>query len=437
MSIADQINRISTQKNKIRDKMRAMGLIEQNASPSIDVLADTLNNNVTVYNGETSIPVLEGSSKTIEPGYYKTEVTVYGVTNETADRQKIKSFETAIIPTKSKQDFIVPEGYYGFGSFTVNAIGDAYKDTSDANKVTEADVLANKVFYNSDGRHIGKMDNYGTLNKTFTYDDTTTPTITLGKGFYEGGTIGISVDTTVKEVTPSDGDQLIQPQGTGAPFFLGVKVLGDENLAPENIADKTTIFGVKGSFTSDANISVVTSNGKATSSDMLEGATAYAGGVKVTGSIPVHEDKQIILSLSKTHEDLSDKYYSTSTVSIVTEDQKVVTPDKTGCTISPTKDQYNRDRVLSTVKVLPIPDKYQDVSGVTAVASNVLEDTFFVTKGGVLTEGTMPSFGTVERTINWTDLSQTPYYSGTFQGYVTGISVSVNTSTLEEDLSEI
>ena len=165
MSIASEINRINQQKNIIRDKMRDMGLVGQTESPNIDGLASKLKNGVRVDTGFTAREVLEGESITIEAGYYKSNVTVSGITNEAADKQKIKSFDDKITPAKSEQNFDVPEGYYGFGSFSVKAIGDEYQDTSDAT-VEAKHVLVNKTFYNSQqGRQVGEMPNYGILDR--------------------------------------------------------------------------------------------------------------------------------------------------------------------------------------------------------------------------------------------------------------------------------
>jgi hypothetical protein len=74
---------------------------------------------------------------------------------------------------------------------------------------------------------------------------------------------------------------------------------------------------------------------------------------------------------------------------------KTVTPTKSAQDVTPTA-----GKVLSKVTVAPIPDKYQDVSGVTATAANVLDGSFFVDTTGALVEGTMPDKGTVNATID-------------------------------------
>ena len=74
---------------------------------------------------------------------------------------------------------------------------------------------------------------------------------------------------------------------------------------------------------------------------------------------------------------------------------KTVTPTKSAQGVTPTA-----GKVLSKVAVAAIPDAYQDVSGVTTTAANVLDGTFFVDKTGALTEGTMPDKGAVNATID-------------------------------------
>lgn len=274
MSIAEQINRISEKKNIIRDKMRDMKLIAVDASPSIDTLASTLRDDVRIDSGDTARNCLEGSSITLSKGYYPADVTVYGITNEAADKQKIKGIADPITPTKSEQVFNVPDGYYGYGSFTVKKIPDVYKDTSDATVYSGSDVLSGKIFYNSEGRQVGTMPNNGTLGLTLKFEDAFMP-VPIGTGYYEGGEVGVAVRETIDEVTPTTTDRLIQPSEDGK-FLLGVKVKGDENLTEANIASGKTIFGVKGTYTNDAD---------AIAANILKNKTAYVGGQKVTGAM--------------------------------------------------------------------------------------------------------------------------------------------------------
>ena len=413
-TIADQIAQIKTDRDKIRSAMQDMGLAT--STDKLSTLATKLDA-VLVFDG-LEYSVKQGEPFSIPKGYHTGGTTVIGLDNPAIDAETYKRTSvTGVKPKKEKVTVQTPEGYYAMSSVSIDPIPDNYQDISSVT-ATQADVLPTKLFVTGQGElKYGTMQDNGAVSKTLDMSKNSSGQYsnnqyTIPKGYHNGsGKVNIAFESPIT-LTPDRSKHEYVPSAGKVLSTVTVQPI------PSNLQD----------------VSGVT----ATANTVLEGSSfVNTQGVKVDGTVPVHEDKQIILSLSKTHEDLSDKYYSTSTVSIITEGQREVTPDKTGCTISPTKDQYNRERVLSTVKVLPIPDKYQDVSGVTAVASNVLEDTFFVTKGGALTEGTMPSYGVVERTINWTDLSQAPYYEGTFQGYVTGVSVGVNTSTLEAALAEI
>lgn len=91
---------------------------------------------------------------------------------------------------------------------------------------------------------------------------------------------------------------------------------------------------------------------------------------------------------------------------------KSVTPTKKQQNITPDNGYYG----LSDVTVSPIPDNYQDVSSVNAVAGEVLTGKIYVTADGTVTTGTMPNNGAVNRTLDATTISYTipkGYHSGT------------------------
>lgn len=115
------------------------------------------------------------------------------------------------------------------------------------------------------------------------------------------------------------------------------------------------------------------------------------------------------------------------TVKIVLE-TKFVTPTKSAQKITPTA-----GKVLSEVNVAAIPDKYQDVSGVTATAANVLDGSYFVDKTGALVEGTMPNKGAVSASID--GLTTTSYTVPA--GYHNGSGTVSLTNDIENALAAI
>ena len=144
-------------------------------------------------------------------------------------------------------------------------------DTSDANAI-ETDILSGKTAYVNGNKIIGTI----TLKEAQTYIPSSSEQV-INAGQYLSGAQTISpVPTEEKTITPSASAQEIMP--TESKFLSKVTVSGDANLTAENIKSGVTIFGIEGSYTSDAN---------AMAEDIAMNKTAYINGQKITGTLPL------------------------------------------------------------------------------------------------------------------------------------------------------
>ena len=248
MSIATELSRIQTDRNTIRTKLVALGLVSSTAN--LDDCATAVNG--IENRGAVSASVQEGDTYTIPAGYHNGSGTVSGVSG--GGNYSLQS--KTVTPTKAQQPITPDSGYYGLSDVTVAAIPDAYQDVS---SVTAAagDVLTGKIVVTADGKvTTGTMPNNGAVSKVL---DTGTTTYTIAKG-YHSGTGSVKITTEAKTVTPTKESQQVTPS-TG-------KVLSQVAVAaiPSNFID--------------------TSEGDATASDILSGKIAFVGGLKVTGTMP-------------------------------------------------------------------------------------------------------------------------------------------------------
>lgn len=248
MSIATELSRIQTDRNTIRTKLVALGLVSSTAN--LDDCATAVGG--IENRGAVSASVQEGDTYTIPAGYHNGSGTVSGVSG--GGNYSLQS--KTVTPTKAQQPITPDSGYYGLSDVTVAAIPDAYQDVS---SVTAAagDVLTGKILVTADGKvTTGTMPNNGAVSKVL---DTGTTTYTIAKG-YHSGTGSVKITTEAKTVTPTKESQQVTPS-TG-------KVLSQVTVAaiPSNYID--------------------TSEGDATAPDILSGKIAFVGGLKVTGTMP-------------------------------------------------------------------------------------------------------------------------------------------------------
>ena len=256
MSIATEISRIQTNKTTIRAKLVELGMATN--TDNLDKLAAAIES--LVNQGAVSVTVTEGKTYTIPAGYHNGSGTVTAVSDSEGDAEMYKLQSKNATPTKKQQSITPDSGYYGLSDVTVAPIPDAYQDVTSVTAVA-AEVLTGKIIVAADGTIItGTMANNGAVEKTL---DVTTITYTIPKGYHSGtGTVKIALET--KTVTPTKSSQTIVPASGKVLSQVTVEAI------PANYIDTT-----------DAN---------AKAAEIIDGKTAYVGGVKVEGTMPNNGD---------------------------------------------------------------------------------------------------------------------------------------------------
>lgn len=150
-------------------------------------------------------------------------------------------------------------------------------------------------------------------------------------------------------------------------------------------------------------------------------------GTVTTGTMPNNGAVTKKLDVSTVKYTIVAGYHSGTGEVSITLEEKSVTPTKSAQIITPTS-----GKVLSKVTVTAIPTAYQDVTGVTTKAANVLDGDFFVDSTGKVVEGTMPNNGSTSASIDGMTTTSVSIPAG----YTTGGTVSL-TSDIEDALAAI
>lgn len=241
------------------------------------------------------------------------------------------------------------------------------------NKLIELGMAASSDKLDKLATAIEEIVNQGAVTITVKEGDT----YTIPRGYHNGnGTVsgvsgGGNYALQAKTATPTKKQQTIAPD-SGYYGLSGVTIAA----IPEAYQDVSSVTATAADVLTGKVF--VTPDGTVTPGEMLNNGTV---------------DKTLdVTSITYT---IPKGYHSgTGTVKMVLE-TKSVTPTKSTQEITPTT-----GKVLSKVTVAPIPDAYQDVTGVTAIAENVLDGVFFVDATGAKIEGTMPDKGSVTATID-------------------------------------
>ena len=226
-----------------------------------------------------------------------------------------------------------------------------------------------------------------------------------GSGTVKGVSGGGNYNLQTKSVTPTKEQQSITPD-QGYYGLSGVTV----GAIPENYQDVSATTAAPG--------------------DVLANKVFIdADGVTQAGTMPDNGAVEKVLDATTGNQEYTvpaGKHSGTGKVSVALE-TKSATPAEAAQDITPTK-----GKVLGKVTVGAIPDKYKDVSGVTAGAGDVLDGKFIVDATGAKIEGTMANNGAISKTID--GLTQTSVAIPA--GYTSGGTVGL-TDDIENALAAI
>lgn len=194
-----------------------------------------------------------------------------------------------------------------------------------------------------------------------------------GSGTVKGVSGGGNYNLQTKSVTPTKEQQSISPdQGY---YGLSAVTVG---AIPENYQDVSATTAEEGDVR--ANKVFIKSDGTTTTGTLTDNGA-------VSKVLDATKDNQSYIVPDGIHN-------GKGAVSIVLEN-KTATPAKAAQDITPTA-----GKVLGRVSVAAIPAKYQDVSGVTAGAEDVVEGKKIVAADGSVVEGAMADNGTLTGTID-------------------------------------
>lgn len=213
-----------------------------------------------------------GATVTVPAGYYsaqatKSVTTMNLPTSASASATSGYTSKATISRSTSDQYINIAPGY--------NSAGGYYK----INAVANGSVTAPSSISGSSA-----TVSTGTNTLTLTKSVSVTPSVTTA-GYISAGTAGnssvsLTASVTTKAaatITPGTTNQTIA-SGT---YLTGTQTIsGDADLTAANIKQGTQIFGVTGSYTSDAT---------AAASDIVSGQTAYVNGSKVTGDLIINK----------------------------------------------------------------------------------------------------------------------------------------------------
>lgn len=234
-------------------------------------------------------------------------------------------------------------------------------------------------------------------------------TYTIPAGYHNGsGTVsgvagGGNYNLQSKTATPTKKQQNVTPDE-------GYYGLSDVTVAPipDAYQDVTSVTAASG--------------------DVLTGKViVLADGTVATGTMPNIGAVNKTLDVTTVSYTIPKGSHSGSGKVTITLETKTVTPTKSQQKITPTS-----GKVLSEVTVEAIPDKYQDVTPVTAGAADVLAGEKIVDAEGNVVDGSMPNNGAIAESMDGLTVTSVTIPAG----YTKGGTVSLD-SSIEDALAAI
>ncbi len=136
--------------------------------------------------------------------------------------------------------------------------------------------------------------------------------------------------------------------------------------------------------------------GIATSTDKLDELATKAAAIKNQGAVDANVKEGETYTIPAGYHNGSGTVKGVAGGGNYTLQTKKITPTKEQQSVVPDADNYG----LSSVTVEAIPENYQDVTGVTATAADVLVGKKIVDAEGTVITGTMADNGTITATID-------------------------------------